>query len=105
MSLFGYPASVTHHRATVDSWGRVVGYTATMKKAKVVEQQKLIRNGKGEEIQSIAEIHLEGKQDVSPHDYFEYTNGIGQKLKYTVKHIEVRKHLGTDDVKKVVVYA
>ena len=40
MSLFGYPATVTHYKANIDSWGRVSGYTTVAKNAKVVEEQK-----------------------------------------------------------------
>jgi hypothetical protein len=105
MSIFGYPASITHYQATLDMWNRVTGFSAVEKKAKVVEQQKLIRNDKGEEVQSIAEIHLEGLHDIRLQDYFEYVNALGQKVKYIIRHIEIKKNLGTDQVKKVIVYA
>jgi hypothetical protein len=105
MSLFGYPAVVIHYSAEIDMWGRVSSYAPTEKKAKVVEEQKEIKNAKGEEIQSIAEIHLEGPQLVRTHDYFEYTNGLGQLIRYDVRHIEIKKTMGTDEVKKVIVYA
>jgi hypothetical protein len=105
MSLFGYPADVIHYQANVDSWGRVSGYTPIAKKAKVVEEQKEIRNAKGEDIQSIAEIHLEGPQLIRTQDYFEYINSLGQLIRYDVRHIEIKKTMGTDDVKKVIVYA
>lgn len=104
MSLFGYPADIVHNVATLDSWNRVTGYTPTSKKAKVVEEQKLIRNSEGEEIQSIAEIHLEGNHFVSTNDYFLYTNGLGIEVRYMVRHIEIKKVIGTDDVKKVIIY-
>jgi hypothetical protein len=104
MSLFGYPAAVTHFSATMDSWGRVTGYTSQQKAAKVVEEQKEIKNAQGEDIQSIAEIHLEGPQSVKGQDYFEYVNGLGQTLRYEVRHIEIKKEMGTDNVKKVIVY-
>lgn len=105
MSLFGYPATVTHYKATIDSWGRVSGYTTVAKNAKVVEEQKEIRNAKGEDIQSIAEIHLEGPQLVRTQDYFEYVNAFGQTIRYDVRHIEIKKEMGTDSVKKVIIYA
>jgi hypothetical protein len=105
MSLFGYPADVTHYQANVDTWGRVSGYTPVSKKAKVVEEQKEIRNAKGEDIQSIAEIHLEGPQLIKTQDYFEYINALGQQLRYDVRHIEIKKEMGTDNVKKLIVYA
>jgi hypothetical protein len=104
MSLFGYPATIKHFSATIDSWGRVSGYTVQSKNAKVVEEQKEIKNGKGEDIQSIAEIHLEGAQLVKGQDYFEYVNALGQTIRYDVRHIEIKKEMGTDDVKKVIVY-
>jgi hypothetical protein len=104
MSLFGYPATVTHYQATVDSWGRVTGFMDDSKDAKVVEEQKLIKNNKGEEITSIAEIHLEGANLVTVHDYFEYVNEFNQTIRYDVLHIEIRKDIGADDVKKVIVY-
>lgn len=104
MSIFGYPATVTHYSAQVDDWGRVTGYTPSTKSAKVVEEQKLIKNSQGEEIQSIAEIHLKGANEVTVHDYFLYTNALGKEVRYDVKHIEIKKNLGTDDVKKVVIY-
>lgn len=105
MSLFGYPAKVTHYSANIDSWGRISGYIPSQKDAKVVEEQKEIKNGQGEEIQSLAEIHLEGPQQVRAQDYFEYINGLSQRVRYDVKHIEIKKDLGTDKVKKVIVYA
>lgn len=104
MSLFGYPADIIHNVASVDVWNRVTGYTPVSKKAKVVEEQKLIQNAEGEEVHSIAEIHLEGNHNVSTNDYFLYTNGLGQEIKYTIRHIEIKKQLGTDDVKKVIIY-
>ena len=104
MSLFGYPAEVIHQQSLVDNWGRVASYTPQIKAAKVIEEQKEIKNGNGEEIKSIAEIHLEGPQQIGTHDYFEYINAFGQKIRYDVQHIEIKKHLATDDVKKVIVY-
>lgn len=106
MSLFGYPAIVKHYKANIDSWGRVNGYQAPIEKAaKVIEEQKLIRNAKNEEVQSIAEIHIEGLQNIGTHDKFEYYNGLGVTVEYMVKHIEIKKTMGTDNVKKVIVYA
>lgn len=104
MSIFGYPAEVTHYMASVDSWGRVTGFVDEVKAAKVVEKQRLIRNAKGEEVQSIAEIHLEGANKVTVHDYFEHVNEFDETVKYEVLHYEIRKEIGSDDVKKVVVY-
>jgi hypothetical protein len=105
MSLFGYPAAVIHYRAQQDNWNRVTGYTPLQKSAKVVEEQKIIKNGKGEEVQSISEIHIEGLQEISVQDYFEYTNALGQIIRYDIKHLEIKKEMGTDNVKKVIVYA
>lgn len=105
MSIFGYPATITHNAAIKDNWNRVSGYSPTQKNAKVIEQQKLIKNEKGEEIQSIAEIHLEGAQSLSHQDYIEYANALGKTVRYNVKHIEIKKQLGTDEVKKVIIYA
>ncbi|WP_366160565.1 hypothetical protein ABXS71_16835 [Bacillus infantis] len=105
MSLFGYPAEVVHFQAQVDNWNRVLGYIPEVKAAKVVEEQKEIKNGQGESVQSIAEIHLEGIQDISYQDYFEYTNALDRIIRYDVKHIEIKKQMGTDKVKKVIVYA
>lgn len=113
MSIFGYPATVTHYQAIVDEWDRVTGYTPEEKAAKVVEEQKLIRNTRAsgavegansEYIQSIVEIHIEGEQAITFNDYFEYVNALDITMKYDVKHIEIKKELGTDDVKKVIVY-
>jgi hypothetical protein len=104
MSLFGYPATVIHQQAHVDEWNRVNGYTSIPKSAKVVEEQKIVKNAKGEDIQSIAEIHLEGPQIIQDQDYFQYENAFGEVVDYYIKHIEVKKQLGTDDVKKVIVY-
>jgi hypothetical protein len=104
MSLFGYPATITHYSANMDSWGRVTGYTPLQKNAKVVEEQKEIKNVKGEDIQSIAEIHLAGAQLVKGQDYFKYINALGQTVRYEVRHIEIKKEMGTDAVKKVIVY-
>ncbi|KAB2335083.1 hypothetical protein [Bacillus mesophilum] len=104
MSLFGYPADVIHKSAKLDNWNRVIGYESISKKAKVVEEQKLIKNDKGEDVLSISEIHLEGPQDIKFNDYILYTNALGKENRYDIKHIEVKKNIGTDDVKKVIVY-
>ncbi|MBO2942807.1 hypothetical protein JJQ72_02255 [Paenibacillus sp. F411] len=104
MSLFGYPATVVHWHAKMDDWGRPLPPTSAIKPAKVVEDQRLIRNARGEEIQIAYEIHLEGPQAVSFEDYFEYTNELGMLVRCDVAHIEVKKYLGTDNVKKVIIY-
>ncbi|MFE8697978.1 hypothetical protein ACFYKT_16675 [Cytobacillus sp. FJAT-53684] len=110
MSLFGYPADIVHYSAMLDSWGRVdtqnylTGFKPIPKKVKVIEEQKLIKNDKGEEVHSIAEIHLEGTQELKMQDYFLYTNALGKEVRYDIKHIEIKKNLGTDEVKKVIVY-
>jgi hypothetical protein len=104
MSLFGYPATVIHQQAQLDEWSRVSGYTPVSKAAKVVEEQKIVKNARGEDVQSIAEIHLEGPQVIQDQDYFQYENAFGEMVDYYIKHIEVKKLLGTDNVKKVIVY-
>lgn len=104
MSLFGYPASVIHYKAVVDEWKLVSSYQTIEKAAKVVEELKLIKNSKGEEVQSIGEIHLEGFHEVSDKDYFLYINAAKKEVRYDVKHIEYKKQLGTDQIKKVIVY-
>lgn len=105
MSLFGYPATVMHHQTSLDDWGVATGYSSIHKKARVIEQQKLIKNGKGEEVQSIAEIHLEGNHRLTLQDYFEYVNEWGETVRFDILHIEPRKFIGTDRVKKVIIYA
>jgi len=104
MSLFGYPAKVVHFHSGKDEWGRPLPPAVTEKAAKVVEEQKLIKNAKGEEIQVAYEIHLEGVNAVSFDDYIEYIDALGETITINVAHYEVRKFLGTDVVKKVVVY-
>lgn len=104
MSLFGYPAKVVHYHSEKDEWGRPLPPTATEKPAKVEEEQRLIRNARGEEIQVAYAIHLEGPNAVSFDDTFEYVNALGETIKIHVRHIEIRKYIGTDEVKKVVVY-
>ena len=115
MSLFGYPAKVKHYQAIIDSWGRVSGYLDPVEKAaKVIEEQKLIRVTSKvgtenvystEEIVSVAEIHLEGLHKVGLHDYFEHINELNEVTRFDVKHVEIKKTMGTDGVKKVIVYA
>ncbi len=105
MSIFGYPARVTHFQASIDQWGLVTGYTQAEKRAKVIEEQKIIKNGKGEEVQSIAEIHLDGVHLLTMQDYFEYVDGLGDKIRFNVIHTVPLKFLGTDRVKKVIIYA
>ncbi|MBU5673244.1 hypothetical protein [Paenibacillus brevis] len=104
MSLFGYPATVVHFHSDVDEWGRPLPPEATERDAKVVEEQKLIKNAKGEDIQVAYEIHVEGAIPIGFDDYFLYTNALGLEIRCDVAHFEVRKFLGTDDVKKVIVY-
>lgn len=104
MSLFGYPAKVVHWHSEVDDWGRPLPPTPIEKAAKVVEEQRLVRNGRGEEIQIAYTIFLEGVNAVGFDDYIEYVNAVGVKIRCDIAHIEVRKYLGTDDVKEVVVY-
>lgn len=104
MSIFGYPAKVRHFHSETDDWGRPLPPTETEKPAKVVEEQKLIKNARGEEVQIAYEIHIEGMVTVGFDDYFLYTNALGLEIRCDVAHYEVRKFLGTDDVKKVIVY-
>jgi len=104
MSLFGYPAKVTHFHSGKDDWGFPLPPTETVKDAKVVEEQKLIKNARGEEIQVAYEIHLEGVNSVSFDDRIEYVNALGDTVTVLIAHYEVRKFLGTDQVKKVIVY-
>lgn len=104
MSLFGYPATVIHYHSEVDDWGRPLPPTSTARAAKVVEEQKLIKNAKGEEVQIAYEIHVEGAIPISFEDYFLYTNALGLEIRCDVAHFEVRKFIGTDEVKKVIVY-
>lgn len=104
MSLFGYPATVIHYHSEVDDWGRPLPPTSTARAAKVVEEQKLIKNARGEEVQVAYEIHIEGAIPVGFEDYFLYTNALGFEIRCDVAHFEVKKYLGTDDVKKVIVY-
>ncbi|WP_317944319.1 hypothetical protein [Sporosarcina saromensis] len=93
-----------HRKAIVDEWGRPGGFKDVPLTAKVVEEQKLIKNAKGEEVHSIVEAHLEGPHLVGMTDEFVYRTQLGQEIKFRPQHIEVKKFLGTDDVKKVIVY-
>jgi len=104
MSLFGYPAKVVHWHSGKDDWERPLPPIETEKAAKIIEEQRLIRNAKGEEVQIAYTIFLEGVNALSLDDYFEYKNALGEKITIRVSHYEVRKFLGTDDVKEVVVY-
>lgn len=104
MSLFGYPAKVTHYHSEMDEWGRPLPPIPTVKSAKVIEEQKLIKNARGEEVQIAYEIQLPGINAVGFDDYIEYVNAVGITITCEVAHIEVRKFLGTDDVKEVIVY-
>lgn len=104
MSIFGYPAKVTHFHSEKDDWGRALPPTETERDSKVVEEQKLIKNSKGEEVQIAYEIHVEGAIPIGFDDHFLYTNALGLEIRCDVAHFEVRKYLGTDDVKKVIIY-
>lgn len=104
MSIFGYPATVTHYHSEKDGWGRPLPPTITPKSAKVDEEQRIIKNAKGEEVQIAYTIHLEGAHAIESDDYFEYVNKLGKTITVRLAHYEVKKHLGTDDVKKVIVY-
>lgn len=104
MSLFGYPATVTHYHSGVDEWGRPIPAEPVVKDAKVVEEQKLVRNARGEDIQVAYTVYLEGVNAVGMDDWLLYTNALGTEIRIDVKHYEIRKYLGTDDVKEVVLY-
>ncbi|WP_127580842.1 hypothetical protein [Paenibacillus koleovorans] len=104
MSLFGYPATVTHYHSAMDEWGRPLPPASAVKSAKVVEEQRLIKNARGEDVQIAYIIHLEGPHAVGFDDYFTYNSELGELIRCEVAHIEVRKFLGTDRTKKVVVY-
>lgn len=104
MSLFGYPAVITHKKAIVDEWGRPGGFEESILNAKVVEEQKLIKNAEGEEVHSVIEAHLENAQLITMLDEFVYVSKLGPTINFRPQHIEVKKQLATDDVKKVIVY-
>lgn len=105
MSLFGYPASVTLFHSEKDDWGRPLPPIQTEYNAKVVEEQKVIANFRGEEVQITGEVHIEGSIALGFDDYIEYVNVLGVTLHYDVAHYEVKKYLGTDIVKKVIIFA
>lgn len=104
MSLFGYPADITHKKAILDAWNRVTGFETVYLKAKVVEEQKLVKNSKGEDVHSIIEAHLEGSHRITENDEFVYVKDLGNEIDFRPQHWEIKKLLGTDDVKKVIVY-
>ncbi|XKH51318.1 hypothetical protein LG275_03735 [Chryseomicrobium palamuruense] len=104
MSLFGYPATILHKSAQPDDWGRVVLFDDNVRKCKVIEEQKLIRNSKGEEVQSAYEIHLEGNIPITFQDVFVYRQYEEQEITLRPLHILKRKNLGTDITKKVIIY-
>ncbi|KIL46935.1 hypothetical protein KP77_25040 [Jeotgalibacillus alimentarius] len=104
MSIFGYPAVITHVKAIVDNWGRVSGTDEVPSKAKVIEEQKVIKNDKGEEVQSMIEVHLPGAHSIGNQDRILYTNQLGKEYDFRPLHYEVRKELGTDIAKKVIIY-
>ena len=104
MSLFGYPAIVLHKAAKLDDWGRVVFFADKNRKCKVIEEQKLIRKSNGEEVQTAYELHLEGDVRVTYQDLFVYKQYEEQEITLRPIHIVKRKNLGTDIVKKVIVY-
>lgn len=104
MSLFGYPATVTHFHSETDDWGRPLPPIQTERAAKVVEEQKLIKNVRGEEILVTGEIHIEGSFAINFDDYFIYIDALDREIRYDVAHYEIRKYIGTDDVKKVIIY-
>jgi hypothetical protein len=104
MSIFGYPATVRHSHSKFDDWGRPLSPIETERAAKVVEEQRLIKNSRGEDVQIAYTIHIEGATPISFDDYFLYVDQLGREIRIDVAHYEVRKYLGTDDVKKVIVY-
>lgn len=104
MSIFGYPATVRHFHSLKDDWGRPLPPSETERAAKVIEEQRLIRNSRGEEVQIAYEIQIEGAIPISFDDYFMYINALDLEVRCDVAHYEVRKFIGTDDVKKVIVY-
>lgn len=104
MSLFGYPATVKHFHSETDDWGRPLPPTETERAAKVVEEQRLIKNSRGEDVQIAYTIHFEGAIPLSFDDYFLYVDQLGTEIRCDIAHYEVRKYLGTEDVKKVIVY-
>lgn len=104
MSLFGYPATITHYHSESDDWGRPLPPTSAVKAAKVIEEQRLIKNARGEDVQIAYEIQIPGVNAIGFDDYIEYVNALGIEIRCEIAHIEIRKYIGTDDVKEVVVY-
>lgn len=104
MSLFGYPATVRHYHSELDEWGRPLPPAVQECAAKVVEEQRVIRNSRSEEVQIAYTIHIEGAIPLTMDDYFLYTNQLGVEIRSEVAHFEVKKFLGTDEVKKVIIY-
>lgn len=104
MSLFGYPATILHKAAQRDDWQRTVFFADESRRCKFVEEQKLVRKSNGEEVQTACEIHLEGDIRVTYQDLFIYKQYEEQEITIRPVHIVKRKVLGTDIVKKVIVY-
>lgn len=104
MSIFGYPAKVMHYHSELDGWGRPLPPSVQERAAKVVEEQRVIRNSRGEEVQIAYTIHIEGAVPLGTDDYFLYTNQLGLEVRSEVAHFEVKKYMGTDTVKKVIIY-
>jgi hypothetical protein len=104
MSLFGYPATVLHYHSELDDWGRPLPPSETSRAAKVVEEQRLIRNARGEEVQVAYTLHIEGAVPIGFDDYFLYVDQLATEIRVDVAHYEIRKFIGTDNVKKVIVY-
>lgn len=104
MSLFGYPADITHKVAVLDEWERVKWFEEVPLKAKVIEEQKLIKNDKGEHIHSMIEVHLDGAHQIHSVDTFSYITQMGKTINFRPVHFETKKLLGTDIVKKVILY-
>ncbi|WP_232380854.1 hypothetical protein [Paenibacillus tianjinensis] len=88
----------------MDEWGRPIPADPVVKDAKVVEEQKLVKNARGEDIQVAYTVYLEGVNAVGMDDWLMYTNALDIEIRIEVKHYEIRKYLGTDDVKEVVLY-
>ncbi len=104
MSLFGYPATIVHVQASKDDWGRPIMLPPVVRDAKVIEEQKRIRTANGEEVTISYEVHIEGDVAVSLDDQINYKYQTTEQISFRVRHFEKKKFLGTDDVKKVIVY-
>lgn len=104
MSLFGYPTKVIHRMALLDNWNRVYDFDDAPLNAKVVEEQKLIKNAKGEEVHSMIEVHIEGSHVVTLLDEFVYRQDLENEIRFRPLHYEVKKNIGTNDVKKLIIY-